>query len=164
MLHTTFADSVLARRPVGASLCGEPCLDAENGTMFAQRLTSTFRNHSHINNVLTHIASGRWDRIEDALATLLTSSTEVAPSSPLARNVLDLLWAEGGITGRIMKPLFLDACRASLSPPLAERCAGGIATLASLTLSNFENGHRTATRSPPQPSNAGSPTGFKSDT
>jgi hypothetical protein len=122
------------RQPDGPYSMDWPCLDAADATAFAQRLTLAFKRHSHINNVMTHIAGGRWDRIEDALATIFASSTDTAIITPLARNLIDLLWAERGTTGRIMKPFFLQVCRASLPPWLAERCELGIAALASRRL------------------------------
>jgi hypothetical protein len=120
-----------ARQPDGPHTMGRPCLDAADAAAFAQRLTLAFKRHSHINNVMTHIAGGRWDRIDDALTTIFASSADTATLTPLARNLIDLLWAEGGTTGRIMKPFFLEICRTSLPPWLAQRCELGIAALAS---------------------------------
>lgn len=100
-------------------------LDAVQAASVARRLTTAFRAHGHINNVLTHVASGRWDRIEVALAGLL--SAEAPLLSPLSRNLLDLLWAEAGVTGRVVKPVFVSVCRSSLPPLLAERCMETIA-------------------------------------
>jgi hypothetical protein len=118
--------------PIAVDAPSRSCLDAKDGLLFAQILTSAFRNHPHINNVLTHVSFGQWDRIEAALGTLLTAPINTVPVSPLERNLLCLLWEEGGITGRIVKPFFLDVCRTSLPPSLAEHCVAGIAALSSL--------------------------------
>ncbi|HVX82703.1 MAG TPA: hypothetical protein VHB23_15135 [Devosiaceae bacterium] len=108
------------------------CLDGAEARAFASRLTSAFRRHPHINNVMTHIASGRWEQIERALAALLAAPIDAPLPSPLARNIHELLWAEAGVTGRILKPLFIAFCRGQLPPDRAERCLEGIATLAAV--------------------------------
>src|SRR6185437_11237546 len=120
------------RPPTAVDAPSQSCLEAKDGLLFAQLLTSAFRNHPHINNVLTHISLGQWDRIEAALGNLLTAPIDTAPVSPLERNLLCLLWEEGGITGRVVKPFFLDICRTSLPPSLAARCVAGIDALSSL--------------------------------
>jgi len=131
--QSTAASDLLAFRPlIAVDAPSQSCLEAKDGLQFAQLLTSAFRSHPHINNVLTHISHGQWNRIEAALETILTAPIDTAPVSPLERNLLCLLWEEGGITGRIMKPFFLDICRTSLPPPLAVRCVAGIAALSSL--------------------------------
>lgn len=77
---------------------------------FVHALVAACRNHPHLNNVLTHISVGRWDRIESALVTIFSPSTKSAALTALERNLVELLWAERGITGRIATPLFLDVC------------------------------------------------------
>jgi hypothetical protein len=134
MFQGTSSHEVAFGLPIGVAAPGRSCLEAADGSAFAQTLTSAFRNHPHVNNVLTHISLARWDRIEASLRSLLTASTDIVPVAPLERNLLRLLWAEGGITGRIVKPLFLDICRTSLPPSSAERCVSGIAALSSLAL------------------------------
>ena len=104
-------------------------LDAAEARAFARELTAAFRRHPHVNNVMTHVALGRWQGIEDALVAIFSEPADVAALSPLSRNILDLLWAEAGVTGRILKPLFLDFCRRHLSPSRAEGCVQGIAFL-----------------------------------
>lgn len=118
------------QQPVGSDSVGQPCLSAADAAAFARRLTLAFKQHPHINNVMTHIAGSRWDRVEAALTTIFASSAETATMTPLADNLLDLLWAEDGTTGRIVKPFYLAICRASLTPPLAEACERGVAALA----------------------------------
>jgi hypothetical protein len=102
--------------------------EAEAARMVAF-LTTAFRTHAHINNVMTHIASGRWDRVEQALGTIISPEASVASLTPLGRNIVELLWAEGGTTGRIMKPLFIDLCRRAVPAPSAERWIDHVAAL-----------------------------------
>jgi hypothetical protein len=104
-------------------------LDAAEAHALARELVAAFRRHPHINNVMTHVALGRWERVEDALAEILVGPADPAGLSPLTRNILDLLWGEAGVTGRILKPLFLGCCRRYLRPERAETCADGVAAL-----------------------------------
>jgi hypothetical protein len=134
MFQGTSSQEVAFGLPIGVAAPGRSCLEAADGSAFAQTLTSAFRNHPHVNNVLTHISLARWDRIEASLRSLLTASTDIVPVAPLERNLLRLLWAEGGITGRIVKPIFLDICRTSLPPSSAERCVAGFSALSCLAL------------------------------
>jgi hypothetical protein len=106
-----------------------PRLEAAEARALARELVVTFRRHPHINNVLTHVALGRWERVEDALTVILAAPADAATLSPLARNLLDLLWGEAGVTGRILKPLFLDRCRRALPPARGEACVHGVAAL-----------------------------------
>jgi hypothetical protein len=67
---------------------------------------AVFRQHQHINNVLTHLCGGRWERIAQALSVILNPLATLDDLSPLARNVIELMCAERGVTGRILKPYF----------------------------------------------------------
>lgn len=104
-------------------------LDPAAARAFARELVAAFRRHPHINNVMTHVALGRWDRVEDALAAILAAPANAGALSPLARNLLELMWGEAGVTGRILKPLFLERCRRHLSPESAEASVRWIAAL-----------------------------------
>ena len=81
---------------------------------------AVFRNHGHINNVLTHLSGGDWARIEEALRGILDPSSTGAGLSPLARNLVHLLEAEGGVSGRIAKPYFHAQLEALLHPEVAQ--------------------------------------------
>jgi hypothetical protein len=83
---------------------------------FVHDLAIAFRNHPHLNNVLTHVGLGRWERIERALAEIFSSASGGAGTSPLAGNLVELLWAERGIPGRIAKPFLLAFCRTVPAP------------------------------------------------
>jgi hypothetical protein len=79
-------------------------------------LVVTFRAHSHINNVMTHISGARWDRIEHALRNILDPVTAPDGLSRLEVNILDLVCAERGVTGRILKPCFCSVLERFLPP------------------------------------------------
>ncbi|MVA98689.1 hypothetical protein GN330_15695 [Nitratireductor sp. CAU 1489] len=68
--------------------------------------TSAFRAHGHICNVMTHISGGHWDRVEDALRLILDPRAGRSDLTPLAENIVELLSADAGVTGRIVKPYF----------------------------------------------------------
>lgn len=80
---------------------------------------AAFRRHPHINNVLTHISGGNWLRIEQALSVILDPDAGRGALSPLAINIIDLMCADRGITGRILKPYY----RGLLINVLGERAA-----------------------------------------
>lgn len=65
-----------------------------------------FRYHPHINNVMTHICRAQWERIEQALYVIFNPVVRHEDLSPLAVNIVELLDAERGTTGRILKPYF----------------------------------------------------------
>src|SRR5262245_59044253 len=68
------------------------------------RIFAAFRAHPHISNVLTHISRSNWSQVECALNAILDPTTTSDRLSPLAHNILDLMCAERGITGKILKP------------------------------------------------------------
>ena len=86
----------------------------------AYRTLVAFRGHSHTNNVLTHNSGGNWGRVEEELRVIFEPATEPADLSDLAHNILDLMCAERGVTGRILKPLFQSFVRGLLEHELAE--------------------------------------------
>jgi len=65
-----------------------------------------FRAHQHLNNVLTHICGARWERIAEALRIICNPLATPNDLSPLAQNIIELMCAERGVTGRILKPFF----------------------------------------------------------
>jgi hypothetical protein len=90
-------------------------------TELAFRVFAAFRAHPHINNVLTHISRANWSEVARALEVILDASTASGDLSPLAQNIVDLMCAERGITGKIVKPYFHDALYRLLEPSRAER-------------------------------------------
>jgi hypothetical protein len=121
-------EAVAKAAPILLASAASP-LDPAAARAFARELVAAFRRHPHINNVLTHVARGRWDRVEAALAAILAAPADDATLAPLERNLLELLWGEAGVTGRLLKPLFLDRCRRSLPPQTGEGCLDAVAAL-----------------------------------
>ncbi len=74
----------------------------------AFRMVAAFRAHSHVNNVLTHISRGNWVAVEQSLRRIFDPVTTGAILSPLEQNLVDLMHAERGVTGRVLKPFFRD--------------------------------------------------------
>ncbi len=72
-------------------------------------LVALLRTHGHLCNVLTHIASGDWRAVEQAIAAILEPRISPKKLSPLARNLLELLCDNRGVSGRIMRPFFFAA-------------------------------------------------------
>lgn len=87
----------------------------------AFRVFAAFRAHPHVNNVLTHISRADWAGVERALNVILDPATVGEGLSPLAGNIVELMSAERGITGRILKPYFHGVLNRLLGPALAER-------------------------------------------
>lgn len=82
-------------------------------------VVAAFRRHPHINNVLTHISGANRQRVEQAQRAILDPLTASRDLTPLARNILDLMCADRGVTGRILKPYFRGLLARILSPHLA---------------------------------------------
>ena len=72
-------------------------------------LVALLRAEGHLCNVLTHIASGDWRAVEQAIVAILTPRTSSRKLSNLARNILELACDNRGVTGRIMGPFFFNA-------------------------------------------------------
>ena len=86
----------------------------------AFRIFAVFRGHPHISNVLTHISRANWAQVERELNMILNPTTTGGLSS-LARNIVDLMCAERGVTGKILKPYFHAALQRLLGPDEAEQ-------------------------------------------
>lgn len=87
----------------------------------AFRIFATLRAHPHINNVLTHISRAKWVEVEQSLNRILDLAVTSDGLSPLERNIIDLMVAERGITGKILKPYFHAALHRVLEPYRAGR-------------------------------------------
>ncbi len=111
----------------------------ETATTEAERLPSlddlvfsvvaAFRLHGHISNVLTHISGSNWAKVEQALRSILDPRAGSCDLSPLAQNIIELLCADRGVTGRIMKPYFRRLLDAILEPEVAARFARHVTVL-----------------------------------
>jgi hypothetical protein len=72
-------------------------------------LVALLRGDGHLCNVLTHIASGDWRAIERAILSILTPRITPKKLSGVARNLLELLCDNRGVTGPLMRPFFFGA-------------------------------------------------------
>jgi hypothetical protein len=93
-----------ADAPAGSTLSVVPCLSAFDCVEIAGTLTAAFRRHPHVGNVLTHLCGSQWRKIEEALRSIADPAVQWADLSPLSQNLVELMWAEHGVTGRILKP------------------------------------------------------------
>lgn len=96
-------------------------------------VVARFRAHGHICNVMTHISGARWDRIEEAIGVILDPRARKRQMTPLAENIVDLLCAERGVTGRIVKPYFEGLLARVLPCDVADRLCAHVACLGSET-------------------------------
>ena len=69
-------------------------------------LVAALRQHGHIGNVLTHISGTNWTKVEQALRSILDPDVGSQALSPLAQKIVELIYGDRGVTGRIMKPYF----------------------------------------------------------
>ena len=84
-------------------------------------LMAAFRWHPHVNNVLTHVCGSQWTKVEQALRAIVDPRTTRADLSSLARNIVELMWAERGVTGRILKPYLREVLVRNLTRQAARR-------------------------------------------
>lgn len=80
-----------------------------------------FRQHGHIGNVLTHICGRERATLEHALRSTFDPQAAGPDLPPLARNVVELLCANRGVTGRIARPFFHKMLNSLLGPGPAAR-------------------------------------------
>ncbi len=90
-------------------------------TELAFRIYASFRAHPHICNVLTHISHAKWSEVERSISSILDPATTSDGLSPLGKNIVDLMVAERGITGKILKPFFHTVLHRLVDPPQSER-------------------------------------------
>lgn len=95
----------------------------------AFRIYAAFRAHPHICNVLTHISRAKWSEVERSISSILDPATTSDELSPLGKNIVDLMVAERGITGRILKPYFHAVLHRLIDPPQPERLIRHIESL-----------------------------------
>jgi hypothetical protein len=101
---------IIARGPYGSSTsifrdAAGAELEFDLGDL-AYTAVVVFRSHPHINNVFTHLCGGRWERVGQALRVILNPLATLNDLSPLAQNIVELMCAERGVTGGILKPYF----------------------------------------------------------
>jgi hypothetical protein len=108
--------------PLRAATVRKPDTPLELSTAdLAFRVFAAFRAHPHISNVLTHISRANWNHVESALNAILDPVTTSEALSPLAHNILDLMCADRGVTGRILRPYFHAVLHRLVGPTGAER-------------------------------------------
>ncbi|QFI71347.1 hypothetical protein [Bradyrhizobium betae] len=87
----------------------------------AFRIYAAFRAHPHVCNVLTHISRARWIDVEQSINSILDPATSRDDLSPLGQNIVELMVAERGISGKILKPYFQVVLQRLLGPLQSER-------------------------------------------
>jgi hypothetical protein len=92
-------------------------------------IVASFRGHPHINNVLTHISGAHWNAVEQALCAILDPRSGSDALSPLAWNIVDLMCADRGVTGRILKPFYRELLVALLGDVAASRFVAHVTSL-----------------------------------
>jgi hypothetical protein len=98
----------------------------------AKTLAAAFRWHPHISNVLTHICGSQWTKIEAAMRSIVDPAARWADLSPLSQNLVELMWAECGVTGRILKPYLREFVARKISPQASDRLLRHLAQLCSM--------------------------------
>jgi hypothetical protein len=71
--------------------------------------------------MLTHLASGDWSAIEQAIAAILGPRACSKRLSNVARTILELICDDRGATGRIMRPFFFNAIERIAGEPEMKR-------------------------------------------
>jgi hypothetical protein len=105
-----------------ATVHGRPKMSSQlSSAELAFRIFAAFRAHPHVSNVLTHISRANWTQVESALNAILDPATASDGLSSLARNIVELMCAERGITGKILKPYFQSTVLRLLERARAER-------------------------------------------
>jgi hypothetical protein len=84
-------------------------------------LVALLRADGHLCNVLTHIASGNWRAVEQAIVVILSPRASSKKLSNVARNIVELAYDNRGITGRIMGPFFFNAIVRVAGSPAGKR-------------------------------------------
>jgi hypothetical protein len=105
------------------------------------RIVAAFRWHPHINNVLTHISGANWSQVEQALRVILDPCARSHDLSPLTRNIVELMCADRGVTGRILKPFY----RERLVTLLGDRVASRLIAHVTCLFLEYEVAERTVT-------------------
>lgn len=98
-------------------------------TALAFTVVAMLRAHPHLSNVLTHISRGNWSQVEQALGVILNPDAHSTRLSPLARNIVDLMCADQGVTGRMFKPYYQDLLTGILGKSVARRLIANVTSL-----------------------------------
>jgi len=114
------------RESVAAAAGGASAVDP---SALALRLAVAFRRHPHVGNVVTHICGGQWERVEQALRRIFDPTSDPDDLSSLAHNLVELMWTERGVTGRILKPYVRELFAGILPHLSGERLLNRLADL-----------------------------------
>jgi hypothetical protein len=80
-------------------------------------LVALLRADGHLCNVLTHVGSGNWRTVEQAIASILYPRTRPKALSNVARNILELVCDKRGVSGPIMRSYFFDVIERTAGRP-----------------------------------------------
>jgi hypothetical protein len=110
----------LRARPIPpfASVKISPAVDLDD---LAFILVALLRADGHLCNVLTHVGSGNWRAIEQAIASILYPRARPKTLSAVARNILQLVCDNRGVTGPIMRSVFFDGIARAAGRPQMKR-------------------------------------------
>jgi hypothetical protein len=126
-IEATFEPAHRSRGDEGTATVEAERLPSLDDLVFS--VVAAFRQHGHISNVLSHISGSNWGKVEQALRSILDPHVGSRDLSPLAQNIIDLMCADRGVTGRIMRPYFRRLLDAILKPEVAARFARHITVL-----------------------------------
>jgi hypothetical protein len=133
--------------PTAKPINAQPCPELSTAEL-AFHVYAAFRAEPHINNVLTHISRTRWAELEQSINSILDPATTSDRLSPLGQNIVELMVAERGPTGRILKPYFHAVLYNLLQPSQAERL---ISRIEALFLDLEWKAQHLTPRAPPSP-------------
>lgn len=92
-------------------------------------LIAKLRGDGHLCNVLTHVGSGNWRAVEQAIAEILRPRATAVQLNAIARNIVELIADGRGTTGPIMRSVFFAAVVCEAGAPEAKRVRRKIARL-----------------------------------
>jgi hypothetical protein len=121
--HERSADSVA--NDIGTSRRDESAHADHLAFAFIRHL----RDHARLSNVLTHVSRGNWTNLEAALRPIFDLTAQSRNISPLSRNLIELICADRGVAGQIMKPYFRRFLASELGPELTRLVMAHVTTL-----------------------------------
>lgn len=110
-----------------SDVAGE-ALIAPDALAFA--LVTAVRRHPHVSNVMTHISGQNWAQVEQAFHAILDPRTRASDLTPLGENIVELMCAERGVTGRLFRPYLTQVLAVVAGQRLAADFMAHIARLA----------------------------------
>lgn len=83
-------------------------VEKQKTSLLVEDFVGALRWHPHLGNVLTHISSRNWRRVEESFAIFFDPTADASALTPLSQNLLELICDNAGTTGRIMQPFLLS--------------------------------------------------------